>query len=105
MCRKCSCAGQAPNLVGKRSSDRPDPLPTPSMTVWFLPLEDLSLQKIGAPSTFDLNLILIKWTVAQSFIAQQVIRLSATQQCGKAPRPFEKRRLMPFMVKRTRSPM
>jgi len=52
MCRKCSCAGQAPNLVGKRSSDRPDPLPTPSMTVWFLPLEDLSLQKIGGPSDF-----------------------------------------------------
>jgi len=88
MCRKCSCAGQAPNLVGKRLSDRPDPLPTPSMTVWFLPLEDLSLQKIGAPSTFDLNLILIKSTVAQSFIAQQVIRPSATPRVRQSASPL-----------------
>jgi hypothetical protein len=56
--------------------------------VWFLPLEDLSA-KISAP--FGLNLILIKSTFAQSFIAQQVIRLSATQRCAKAPRPFEKK--------------
>jgi hypothetical protein len=70
----------------KRSSGRPDP-PTPSMTVWFLQLEDLSLQQ-SAPSTFDLNLILIKSTFAQSFIAQQVIRLSATKRVRQSASPL-----------------
>jgi hypothetical protein len=69
----------------KRSSGRPDLLPTPSMTVWFLPLEDLSA-KISAPSTFGLNLILIKSTFAQSLYcstSHQTVR----QHSGAPKRP------------------
>jgi len=81
----------------KRSSGRPDPLPTPSITVpaahpkhngLVLAARRLVFAKISAPSTFGLNLILIKSTFAQSFIAQQVINLSATQRVRQSASPL-----------------
>ena len=73
MCRKCSRAGQA------RS--------------W--PEKDRAVVLTGCAPQH--GVILIKSTFAQSFIAQQVIRLSATQRVRQSASPhLKKGRLMPF---------
>ena len=65
---------------------------------YVLAAQRLVLAKISAPSTFGLNLILIKSTFAQPCSTSR--RVARSWGCGKAPRPSEKRAADGFFVKR-----